>query len=115
MGGVIKFLLNLLLIAIPINILGSAYSTLVCYLVMVVISLMPFCAGRWGVRMRWRTVFIKPLLFLPVLRGGGVVRRRPAVPGDSGQGRHPAGSDDCCRCIRSGLLLMRALTKTDVF
>ncbi len=62
MGGVIKFLLNLLLIRNPeINILGSAYSTLVCYLVMVVISLIALRRAV-GVRMRWRTVFIKPLL-----------------------------------------------------
>ena len=61
-GGVIKFLLNLLLIRNPeINILGSAYSTLVCYLVMVVISLIALRRAV-GVRMRWRTVFIKPLL-----------------------------------------------------
>lgn len=61
-GGVIKLLLNTVLILNPrINIMGSAYSTLTCYVVMVILSLyslrrvmkMPF---------RWRSIFIKPLL-----------------------------------------------------
>ncbi len=82
-GGVIKLILNLLLIRNPgINILGSAYSTLACYLVMVGISLVALRRAV-GVRMRWRTV-LSSLYFPPCAAGGGLVRQRIAVAGDSG-------------------------------
>ncbi len=60
-GGGIKLLLNTLLILNPrINIMGSAYSTLACYVVMVILSL-------YGLRnvmkmpIRWRSIFPKPI------------------------------------------------------
>ena len=113
-GGVIKLILNLLLIRNPgINILGSAYSTLACYLVMVGISLVALRRAV-GVRMRWRTVFIKPLL--SSLCCGAAAW--------SANGLLSLAIPDKLATLLSvviavavyllALLLMRALTKTDV-
>ena len=61
-GGVIKLLLNTTLVLNPyINIMGSAYSTLVCYVVMVVLSLIALLKVV-RVRLKWRGIFLKPLL-----------------------------------------------------
>ena len=59
-GGVIKLILNVVLILQPsINIMGSAYSSLVCYVVMVVLSL--FSLRRVvSIHLRLRSVFLKP-------------------------------------------------------
>lgn len=59
-GGVIKVVLNTVLIMNPyINIMGSAYSTLVCYIVMVMLSLLTL-RRVVGVRINWSSIFIKP-------------------------------------------------------
>ena len=61
-GGAVKLLLNVTLVLQPrINILGSAVSTLACYTVMVVFSLISL---RRVVRIRLRigSVFLKPLI-----------------------------------------------------
>lgn len=60
-GGVIKLALNIVLVLNPyLNILGSAYSTLACYVAMGVLSL--YALRRvTGVRIRWRAVFVRPL------------------------------------------------------
>lgn len=61
-GGAVKLALNLILILRPsLNVMGSAYSTLVCYVLMVAVSLAALRRAV-GVRMRWRTVILKPLL-----------------------------------------------------
>lgn len=60
-GGGIKLLLNTLLILNPrINIMGSAYSTLACYVVMVILSLYSL-RNVMKMPIRWRSVFPKPL------------------------------------------------------
>lgn len=59
-GGAVKLGLNILLILNPrINIMGSAYSTLVCYAVMVILSLYGL-RRVMRTRIRWRSVFIRP-------------------------------------------------------
>ena len=61
-GGAVKLLLNTTLVMNPhINIMGSAYSTLVCYIVMVVLSLLAL-RRTMKMRLRWRSVFIKPTM-----------------------------------------------------
>lgn len=61
-GGILKFVLNIVLVSRPeINIMGSAISTLVCYIVMVVMSVYMLCRVI-RIRMRFRTVVLKPLL-----------------------------------------------------
>jgi len=73
-GGAVKLVLNLALVLNPyVNIQGSAYSTLACYVVMVVLSL-------WAlrrvvrVRLQWRAIVLKPLTaaLLCALTAGGV-------------------------------------------
>ena len=62
LGGVIKLVLNLTLIRIPsLNIMGAACSTLVCYVVMVVCSLISLRRVT-GVRLGLGRVFLRPLL-----------------------------------------------------
>lgn len=61
-GGAVKLLLNIVLVLQPrLNIMGSAYSTLACYTVMVLLSLI---ALRRVIRVRYqvRAVFLKPLV-----------------------------------------------------
>lgn len=61
-GGGIKLVLNLLLVLNPhLNIMGSAYSTLVCYMVMVLLSLISL-RRVVRVKLHWRSIFIKPLV-----------------------------------------------------
>ena len=61
-GGAVKLLLNTTLVMNPhINIMGSAWSTLACYIVMVVLSLLAL-RRVMNMRLRWRAIFIKPLL-----------------------------------------------------
>lgn len=60
-GGAVKLLLNTSLVLNPyINIMGSAWSTLACYVVMVALSLIAL-RKVVGVRLHWRSIFIKPL------------------------------------------------------
>lgn len=60
-GGLIKLGLNVLLVLQPrINIMGSAYSTLVCYMFMVTASLLSLKKAT-GVRLRVGRVFLRPL------------------------------------------------------
>lgn len=67
-GGAVKLLLNTTLVLNPyINIMGSAYSTLACYVVMVVLSLIALLRVV-RVRLKWRGLFLKPL-FSGVLCG----------------------------------------------
>jgi len=67
-GGAVKLLLNTTLVLNPyINIMGSAYSTLACYVVMVVLSLIALLRVV-RVRLKWRGIFLKPL-FSGVLCG----------------------------------------------
>lgn len=113
-GGAIKLALNLILILQPsINIMGSAYSTLVCYVVMVFISLIAL-RRVVGVRMRWRTVFLKPLISAlccgaAAWAANGLLSR--AIPGKL--------ATVAAVCIAGlvyivVLLLAQALTKEDV-
>lgn len=61
-GGVIKLILNVVLVMQPsININGSSYSTLVCYIVMVILSLRAV-RKVMGIRLQWSSVVIKPLM-----------------------------------------------------
>lgn len=61
-GGVVKLILNMVLVMQPsININGSSYSTLICYIVMVVMSLRAV-RRVIGVRLRWISVLVKPLI-----------------------------------------------------
>ena len=61
-GGVVKLILNIVLIMQPaININGSSYSTLICYIVMVVLSLRAV-RRVIGIHLQWSSVVIKPLL-----------------------------------------------------
>ena len=61
-GGVTKLVLNLVLISQPrLNIVGAAYSTLACYALMVVLSLLALRRAS-GVRLRIGRVFLRPLL-----------------------------------------------------
>ena len=67
-GGAVKLLLNTTLVLNPyINIMGSAYRTLACYVVMVVLSLIALLRVV-RVRLKWRGIFLKPL-FSGVLCG----------------------------------------------
>lgn len=60
-GGLIKLGLNVILVLQPrINIMGSAYSTLVCYVFMVTASLFSLKKAT-GVRLRIGRVFLRPL------------------------------------------------------
>ncbi|MDD4546317.1 MAG: polysaccharide biosynthesis protein [Oscillospiraceae bacterium] len=59
-GGAVKLILNLVLVLNPrINIMGAAYSTLACYIVMVVLSLYALRRSL-NTQMKWRSIFIKP-------------------------------------------------------
>ncbi|MDD2362446.1 MAG: polysaccharide biosynthesis protein [Oscillospiraceae bacterium] len=59
-GGAVKLILNLMLVLNPrINIMGSAYSTLACYVVMVILSLYKLRRSL-NTRIKWRSIFIKP-------------------------------------------------------
>ena len=61
-GGAVKLLLNTTLVMTPrINIMGSAYSTLACYIVMVLLSLAAL-RHVMHMRLQWRMIFVKPLL-----------------------------------------------------
>lgn len=61
-GGAVKTLLNIVLVLQPsININGSSYSTLACYVVMVILSIHAVCKVM-DVRLRWMSVAIKPLI-----------------------------------------------------
>ena len=61
-GGAVKLVLNVLLIQNPnINIMGSAYSTLACYIVMVVLSLYSLFKVVKA-RIYWKSAFLKPLI-----------------------------------------------------
>lgn len=61
-GGAVKLLLNITLISNPyINIMGSAWSTLACYVVMVILSLIAL-RKVVHVRMGWRSIFFKPFI-----------------------------------------------------
>lgn len=61
-GGAVKLILNIVLVLQPsININGSSYSTLICYLVMVILS-MRAIHKVVGVRLRYYSVMIKPLM-----------------------------------------------------
>ena len=61
-GGVVKLALNLILVSIPsVNIMGSAISTLACYVVMVVIS-MVMLLKTVRIRLHFGTVVLKPLV-----------------------------------------------------
>lgn len=61
-GGAVKLVLNITLVLNPyINIMGSAYSTLACYVVMVVLSLIALLRVV-HVRLKWRGIFLKPLV-----------------------------------------------------
>ena len=61
-GGAVKLFLNIVLVMNPrINIMGSAYSTLVCYVVMIVLSLRKL-SKIVNIRIKWRTLFVKPLI-----------------------------------------------------
>ncbi len=59
-GGVVKVVLNIVLVMIPaLNVNGSSYSTLMCYLVMVVLSLLAV-RKYMGIHLRWSSVVIRP-------------------------------------------------------
>ena len=61
-GGAVKLLLNTTLVMTPrINIMGSAYSTLACYIGMVFLSLAAL-RHVMHMRLQWRMIFVKPLL-----------------------------------------------------
>jgi stage V sporulation protein B len=61
-GGAVKLVLNVLLIQNPyINIMGSAYSTFACYIVMVVLSLYSLFKVVKA-RIYWKSAFLKPLI-----------------------------------------------------
>ena len=61
-GGAVKLVLNIVLVLQPkLNIMGSAYSTLACYIVMVLLSLISL-RKVVGVRLNWRMIFIRPLI-----------------------------------------------------
>ena len=60
-GGLVKLVLNIALVLQPrLNIMGSAYSTLACYIVMVLLSLAAL-RRVVGIRLNWRMIFVKPL------------------------------------------------------
>lgn len=60
-GGVVKLVFNLLLIRVPsLNIQGSAISTLICYIVMVILSLRALRKVT-GLRLSPKRTFLKPL------------------------------------------------------
>ena len=61
-GGAVKLVLNIVLVSNPyINIMGSAYSTLACYVVMVLLSLHAL-RKTVGASLNWRSMFVRPLL-----------------------------------------------------
>ena len=58
----VKLILNLVLVLNPhLNIMGSAYSTLICYMAMVILSLISL-RRVVKVKLHWRSIFIKPLV-----------------------------------------------------
>ena len=60
-GGLVKQVLSIALVLQPrLNIMGSAYSTLACYIVMVLLSLAAL-RRVVGIRLNWRMIFVKPL------------------------------------------------------
>ncbi|HIW73560.1 MAG TPA: polysaccharide biosynthesis protein [Firmicutes bacterium] len=62
LGGLVKLVLNIALVLQPgLNIMGSAYSTLACYVVMVLFSLAAL-RRVVGVRLNARMIFVRPLL-----------------------------------------------------
>lgn len=68
-GGVVKTVLNIVLVLQPsININGSSYSTLICYVVMVALSLWAV-RKVIGVRLQWSSVFLKPLIAALICAG----------------------------------------------
>lgn len=72
-GGAVKLLLNIVLVLQPgLNINGSSYSTLICYIVMVVLSLRAI-RKVVGVRLRYYSVMIKPLMASFLCGGTAVV------------------------------------------
>ncbi len=61
-GGLVKLALNVILVMQPrLNIIGSAYSTLACYIVMVLLSLIAL-RRVVGVRLNARMIFVRPLI-----------------------------------------------------
>ena len=61
-GGLVKLVLNVILVMQPrLNIIGSAYSTLACYIVMVLLSLIAL-RRVVGVRLNARMIFVRPLI-----------------------------------------------------
>ncbi|HCA28535.1 MAG TPA: polysaccharide biosynthesis protein [Ruminococcaceae bacterium] len=60
-GGAVKLFLNIVLVLNPrINVIGSAYSTVACYTIMVILSFV-FLKRIMGMKLRWRSIFLKPL------------------------------------------------------
>jgi len=61
-GGAVKFIFNTVLIMNPhLNILGAAYSTLICYVVMVTLSIRALIRIVKA-RLYWKSIFLKPLI-----------------------------------------------------
>lgn len=61
-GGALKLLVNFSLVPIPeINIQGAPYGTLLCYALIVVVSIPVLCHSA-GIPLRFGKVFLKPLL-----------------------------------------------------
>ena len=113
-GGVIKVVLNGALVLNPrLNILGSAYSTLACYAVMVLLSLFSLRVVA-KVKLDWRAIFVKPLI-AAILCGAAawafnglfalVIPRRIATA---------AAVAVAAAVYLVALLLLRALKKEDV-
>ncbi len=61
-GGVIKVVLNFIMIANPeINIKGACISTTICYIVMVIINIIQLLKAT-GVKINFVSIFVKPLV-----------------------------------------------------
>ena len=62
LGGFLKLAVNFVLVPIPaVNIQGAPYGTLLCYGLIVCISIPVLCRTA-GIRIRFTKVFLKPLL-----------------------------------------------------
>lgn len=113
-GGVVKTLLNIVLVLQPsININGSSYSTLICYVVMVVLSLRAV-RKVMGIRLQWSSVIIKPLIAALVCGGvafGSYQLLNLAMP------RRLAPIIACviaCIVYLIVLIMVKAFTKEDI-
>ena len=61
LGGCCKLVVNFLLVPVAgINIQGAPYGTLLCYMIIVCLSIPLLCRAA-GIRLRLRSVFLKPL------------------------------------------------------